>query len=182
MKQKFQFMIFTLANDHFTVWPSSVTLTFKLPEQMFQMNNCTKLFWKPYINVEVMAWTSSVYDHIITWPSSVTSTFNLHAQVSNGTSTPQGQQLWHIILKSMNKCRSHGPDKLNLWPFYHLAFKCDLDLQVTWINDSNGTYTQQGEHLCQIILKSKTKCRSYGLDKLNLRPFYHLTFKCDLDL
>ena len=29
----------------------------------------------------------------------------------------------------MHKCRSSGPDKLNLWPFYHLTFKCDLDLQ-----------------------------------------------------
>ena len=26
------------------------------------------------------------------------------------------------------------------------------------------------------------KCSSYGLDKLNLLPFYYLTFKCDLDL
>ena len=33
-------MIFTLANDHFIVWPSSVTLTFNLPEQMFNMFNC----------------------------------------------------------------------------------------------------------------------------------------------
>ena len=44
MNQKFQFMISTLANDHFIVSPSSVTLTFNLPEQMFQMNSCAKLF------------------------------------------------------------------------------------------------------------------------------------------
>ena len=42
-------MISTLANDHFIVWPSSVTLTFNLPEQMFQLNNCAKLFWTPII-------------------------------------------------------------------------------------------------------------------------------------
>ena len=35
----------------------------------------------------------------------------------------------NIILKSMHRCRSYGPDKLNLEPFYHLTFKCDLDLQ-----------------------------------------------------
>ena len=29
---------------------------------------------------------------------------------------------------------------------------------------------------------TKNKCMSYGPDKLNLRPFYHLTLKCDLDL
>ena len=43
MNKKFQFMTFTLANDHFIICPSSVTLTFNLPEQMFQMNNCAKL-------------------------------------------------------------------------------------------------------------------------------------------
>ena len=32
---------------------------------------------------------------------------------------------------TMHKCTSYGPDKLNLWPFYHLTFKCDLDLQPT---------------------------------------------------
>ena len=82
----------------------------------------------------------------------------------------------------MHKCRIYGPDKLNLLPFYHLTFKCDLDLQPTWTNVSNGTFTPQGEQLCQIILKSMHKCRSYSPDKLNLLPFYHLTFKCDLDL
>ena len=68
---------------------------------------------------------------------------------------------------------------LNLWPFYHFTFKCDLDLQPTW---TNVTSSLQGHQLCQIILKSMHKCKSYGSDKLNLWPFYHLTFKCDLDL
>ena len=40
----------------------------------------------------------------------------------------------------------------------------------------------QEEQLSQMILKSKHKCRSYGPDKPNFLPFYHLTFKCDLDL
>ena len=51
MNQKFVFIILTLATDYFIVWPSSVTLTFNLPEQMFQMNNYAELhnlinFWK----------------------------------------------------------------------------------------------------------------------------------------
>ena len=122
--------------------------------------------------------------------------------VSNGTATPQEEQLCHIILKSMHKYRSYGTDKLNLWPFYHLpssvtlafcrryspdklnhlTFSCDLVLQPTWTNVLNGTATPQEEQLCHIILKSMHKCRSYGTDKLNLLPFYHLTFKSDLDL
>ena len=52
------------------------------------------------------------------------------------------------------------------WPFYCPTFKCDLDLQLIRTNVSN-------EYLCQIILKSMHKCRSYGPDKLNLWPFYH---------
>ena len=81
----------------------------------------------------------------------------------------------------MHKCTSYGWDKLNLCPFYHFTFKCDLDFQHTRTNLSNGTSTGQGE-LCQIIKKSMYKCISYNLDKLKLRPFYHLTFECDLDL
>ena len=62
----------------------SVTLTFNLPEQIFQKtllllkeNNRTKLFLNPCINIEFMAPTSSIYDYFIIWPSSVTLTFNL---------------------------------------------------------------------------------------------------------
>ena len=58
--------------DNFVIWPSSVTSTFDLPEQMFQMalmllkeNNCTKLFCYPCINVQVIARTSSIYDLLI---------------------------------------------------------------------------------------------------------------------
>ena len=48
--------------DHFIIWPSSVTLTFNLPEQMFQMallllkeHNGARLFWNLCINVQVTA-------------------------------------------------------------------------------------------------------------------------------
>ena len=92
MNRNFQFMIFTLVNDHFLVWPSWVILTFNWPEQMFQMNNCAKLFLNPFINIGVMAQTSSIYDHFIIWPSGVTLTFNL----------PE-DQMCQIILKSMHK-------------------------------------------------------------------------------
>ena len=54
-----------------------MTLNFNLTERMFQMalllledNNCTKLFWNPCINVQVMARTISIYDHFeLFWPS-----------------------------------------------------------------------------------------------------------------
>ena len=34
---------------HLIVWPSSVTLTFNVPEQTFQMNNCANFFLNPCI-------------------------------------------------------------------------------------------------------------------------------------
>ena len=46
---------------------------------------------------------------------------------------------------------------------------CDLaDFQPTQTNVSNGATTFQGKQLYKIILKSMHKCRSYGLDRLNL--------------
>ena len=93
------------------------------------------------------------------WPSTnLNKCFKWH-------STPQREQLCQIILTSMHKCRIYGLDKLNLWLFYHLTFKCDLDLQPTWKNVSKGTSSHQEKQLCQIILTLMQKCRSYGPDK-----------------
>ena len=136
--------------DHFVIWPSSVTLTFNLSKQLFwtvlllEDNNYAKFFWNPCINVPVMARTSSIYDHFDLYLTPMTLTFNLRGKnFSNGTFRPRGQQLCKIILKSMHKCTSYGPDKLNLWLFWHLFDLCDLDLQPTWKNVSNGTFTLQ---------------------------------------
>ena len=61
-----------------------------------------------------MARTISIYDHFDLYLTPVTLTFNLpEKNVSNGTSPPRGQQLCKIILKSMRKCTSYAPDKLN---------------------------------------------------------------------
>ena len=112
----FQFMIFTLANDH-QVWP----------------------------------WPSTYLNKFIKW-----------------TTVPN-----KIILKSMHKCRSYGPHKHSFWPFYHLTFKCDLDLQPTWTNVSNGISTPRGQQLCQYILKSMHKCTSHGPDKSRCMDLMH---------
>ena len=79
-------------------------------------NNYAKLFWNPCINDPVMARTSSIYFDLYLTP--MTLTFNLRGKtVSNGTFPPRGQQLCKIILKSMHKCTSYGPDKRIIWPF-----------------------------------------------------------------
>ena len=87
----------------------------------------------------------------------VTLTFDLDptwTNVSNGTSTHDGEQLGKFLLKSIQNCMSYGLDK-------NLTFKCDFDLGLIWRNISNGTSTHDEEHLCQII-------RSYGPDKFGL--------------
>ena len=68
-----------------------------------------------------MAWTSSihVYDHFDLYLTPVTLTFNLPKKnVSNSTSSPQGQQLCQIVLKSMHYCTSYGLDKSG-WTHTH---------------------------------------------------------------
>ena len=110
----------SLIYDHFDLYLTPVTLTFNLPEKMFQMalllskgNICAKLFWNPCINVQVMLRGSSIHvlDHFDLHLTPVTLTFNLPKNVSNGTSPPQGQQLCQIVSKSMHYCTSYGPDK-----------------------------------------------------------------------
>ena len=105
------------------LWPfyhrlSSVTLTFNLLEQMFQMaillfkeNKCAKSFWNPCINLQDMAQTNSIFDHFISWPPSVTLTFNLPQQMFHMALLPQGEQLCQSILKFMHKCTSYVPNK-----------------------------------------------------------------------
>ena len=112
--------------DHFDLYLTPVSLTFNLPEKLFQMalllleDNCANLFWNPCITEQVMVRTSSIYDHFELYLTPVTLTFNLPKNVLNCTSPPRGQLLCKIILKSMHKCTSYGPDKLNIWPFWPL--------------------------------------------------------------
>ena len=83
--------------DHFDLYLTSVTLTFNLPENMFQMalllfeGNYAKLFSNPCINVQVMARTISihVYDHFDFYFTPVTLTLNL----------PEKFFKWHLCFQ-----------------------------------------------------------------------------------
>ena len=92
-----------------------------------------KLFWNLCINVQVMARTSSIYDNFHLYLAPVTLTFNLPEKKMYQMPLPRWQQLCKIILKSMHKCTSYGPDKLNscIWLFWPLFDPCDLDLKPT---------------------------------------------------
>ena len=58
-----------------------------------------------------MARTSSIYEHFDLYLTPLTLTFNLPKNVSNGTSSPQGQHQCQIVLKYVHYCTSYGPDK-----------------------------------------------------------------------
>ena len=75
-----------------------------------------------------MARSRSVYDHFIIWPSSVTLTVNqpeqmFQMELSLLTDNNCAKLFWNPCINVQVIARS----KLNLWPFYHLAFKCDRD-------------------------------------------------------
>ena len=153
----------TILSSDLQVWPWP---------QMFQMahlkeNNCAKLFWNPCINVEFMVLTSSIYDHFIIQHSSVTLTFNLLEQMFQMAllllKKYYAKIFWNPCINVEVMARTSS-----IMTILSFVLKCDLNLQPTWRNVSNGTTTPQREQLCQIILKSMHKCGSYGLDKLNL--------------
>jgi hypothetical protein len=52
---------------------------------------------------------------------------------------------------------------------------CDLDRRDLYF--IRNTLPYNGEHLCQVILKSLNACRSFAPDKR-----FSMTSKCDLDL
>ena len=109
------------------------------------------------------------------WPSTyLKKYFKWHFSFSRTTTV-------QIISKSMHKCTSYGPDKPNICSFWSSFDPCDLDLQPTLKNVSNGTSPSRGQQMWKIILKSMHKCTSYGQDKLNLWSFRPSFDPSDLD-
>ena len=110
------------------------------------------------INVQVMARKSSFYDNFIIWHSSVTLTFNLPEQMFRIALYSSRETTVPNYLKYMHKERGYSPDNLNLWLCYHLTFKSDLNLQRTWTNGSNNTFSHQGEQFRQ---RASDNCNVY---------------------
>ena len=169
---------------HFIIWHSSVTLTFNLPEQMFQIaflllkkNNCAKLFWHPHTNAEILArtswiWTILSFDlRMWPWPAAYPNKcFTWHFYSSR-------KQLCQIILKSMHKCRRYGPDKINLYHF--IIWPSCVTLTFNLQNVSNSTSKLKGEKLCHL----KQTCKNVEVwpGQAQFLIIYHLTSKGDLD-
>ena len=105
----------SLIFDHFYLYLTPVTLTFNLPEKMFQMallllkgNNCAQLFRNPCIIVQVILRTSSIHvlDHFEIYLTPVTLTFNLpkkcfkwHLSSSRATTVPNCFEIHALLYK-----------------------------------------------------------------------------------
>ena len=228
--------------DHFDLYLTPLTLTFNLPEQMFQMalllledNNCAKLFWNPWINVQVMAWTSSIYDHFDLYLTPLTLTFNLPKKCfkwhfSSSRTTTVQNYFWNPCINvQVMAWTSSIYDHFDLyltpvtltfnlpekkWHFFSLrtptvqnyfwnpCINVQVMAQTSSIYDHFDLYLTpvtltfnlpekmfqmallllKDNNCAKLFLKFMHKCTSYGLDKLNIWPFWPLFDPCDLDL
>ena len=91
---------------------------------------------------------------------------DINVILSRNTLSNDGEQMCQMILKYDNKWHSYGPDKLIYGHFLPLNSKCDLDLGDIDVIISRNTPSNDGEQMCQMILKSDNEQHSYGLDKL----------------
>ena len=137
----------------------SLTLTFNLTEQIFQMalllfkeNNSAKLFRNPCQNVQVMVRGNSIYDHLINWPSSVTLTFNLHEQMF---------QMALQLVAEKNSAKLFRNPWMNVQVMACISsilIISSFDLQVwpwpsTYLNKGIGTSTLQRKQPCHNYLE-----------------------------
>ena len=128
--------------DHFDLYLTPVTLIFNRPEKMFQMallllkeNNCAKLFWNPCINVQVMAWTSSIYDHFDLYLTPVTLIFIGPEKIFKMAlplleDNNCAKLFWNPCINVQVMARISSIH-VRIWLFWPLFDPCDLDLQPT---------------------------------------------------
>ena len=135
-------------------WPSTYKKCFKWHFSSSRTTTAQNYFWNPCIMYQL--WPGQLqYMTILTfiwplwpWPPTYLKMFQMTLLLFKDNNCAK------LCLKSMHKCTSYGPDELNIWPFWPLFDPCDLDLQPTWKNVSNGTFPPRGQQLCKIILKS----------------------------
>ena len=81
-------------------------------------------------------------------------------------SRDNGEQMCQMIFTSHNEQHSYGPDKLIYGHFWPLNSKCDLNLGDIDVIISRDIPSNDGEQMCQMIIKSDNEWHSYGPDKL----------------
>ena len=62
-------------------------------------------------------------------------TFKCDLDLQPTSTIVSNELLCQIILKSTHKCRIYGPDKLNLWSFYHSTLTFNPPQQMIQMNN-----------------------------------------------
>ena len=143
-----------------------------------------EFFLNPCI-VQVMAQTSSIYDHFDLYLTPVTLTFNVPEKMFlMALLLFENNKCAKLFLKSMHKCTSNGPDKLNIWLFWHLFDPVTLTFNLPEKMFQITLFLLERNNCAKLFLKSMRKCTSFAPDKLNtcVWPFWPLFDPCDLDL
>ena len=86
--------------------------------------------------------------------------------LSHDTSSNDCEQMYQVFLKSHNKWHSNGPDKIIYGHFWPLNSQCELDVADIDVILLRDTPSNNGEQMCQMILKSHKEWHSYGPEKL----------------
>jgi len=97
-----------------------------------------------------------IYGHF--WPSNSKCDLDLgdiDVILSHNTPSNDGE-MFQMILKSHKEQHSYCPDKLMYCHFWSLNSKCELDLKNNLIFSRN-TPSNDGEQMCQMIIKSHNK-------------------------
>ena len=102
--------------------------------------------------------------------------------LSRDTPSNDGEQMCQMISKSLDERHSYGPDKLIYGHFWPLTSKCDLDLGDIDVILSRNTLSNDGEQMCQMILKSLDEPHSYGPDKLIYGHFWPQSVTLTLEI
>ena len=118
---KAQFMTILSFDLQVWHWPSTyLNKSFKWHFYSSRRSNCAKSFRNPWINAQVIVWTSSIYDHFIIWPSSVTLTFNIPEQMV---------QMALLLIKEKNCAKL-------------FCTTCIYIEVMAWTNPEGGTHAQ----------------------------------------
>ena len=170
--------------DHFDLYLTPVTLTFNLPEKMFQMtllllqdNNCAKLFLKSMHKCTSYGpEKSSIYDHFDLYLTPVTLTFNLPEKMFQMTLLLlQDNNCAKLFLKSMHKCTSYGPEKSSIYDHFDLYLTpATLTFNLPEKMFQIALVLLKDNNCAKLFLISMHKCTSYGPEKSSIYDHFDL--------
>ena len=124
-----------------------------------------------------------IYGHVLPFNSKCDLDLgDIDVILSRDTPSNDGEQMCSMFLKSHNEWHSYGPEKLIYGHFWPFNWKCDLELGDIDVILSRNTPSNDGEQMCQMIIKSQNERHSNGPDKFIYGHFYLWTRSVTLTL